>query len=339
MKKPFLYYLTDAFPEHKVDFEQAITDAFGYGKRHGLSSESDLMRYACLALYLTEPGEPADLSDFIINAEKFHALLANDEEAINEFFQLNQFPVSEESRGLIANAIKAANEIKPDEITLANPSTELSVEIYEGKPVNEEWLKLYHPAYHYYSFHPLEIAVKMGNLDAVKKIFNHIIKLNDGYLDILRNSQEMEITGRPIFWLAAICDSGKVPHKRPTHQDYINIIEFLEKELKILPGHEHFRINKYDYIDKYASPTDPLKKQAMLGYCKNQELKKISPGSLKESGLFGDDTDEKKSASKVEDVSASVKTDTTSKTEDEEENKEVQLPTVVKMQNRSKAKS
>ena len=61
------------------------------------------------------------------------------------------------------------------------------------------------------------------------------------------SGEQMQVPGRPIYWLGAVCDSTKAPGT-PSPEAYVAVIDYLETQL----GIEHSSRKKREYIETYA---------------------------------------------------------------------------------------
>lgn len=105
----------------------------------------------------------------------------------------------------------------------------------------------------------LETAIKLGELEAVKKLFSCYEKMTD-YKEKMLTSFYMEVPYRPIFWLAAVCTSENVTkackRETPKTATYIKIMEFMETKLDIPSDYIHKNtlgaITREEYIKLFG---------------------------------------------------------------------------------------
>ena len=119
-------------------------------------------------------------------------------------------------------------------------------------------------------YYCLEIAIKVGNLEAVHSLFSRFEEKRPFFKEEMRSSIYMEVPYRPIFWLSLVCDSRKVPFGAPPCETYIKISQFLEEKLEIKSDYFHQtpkgNISKWEYVEKFCN--DPIKKN-LLDFFRN----------------------------------------------------------------------
>lgn len=133
--------------------------------------------------------------------------------------------------------------------------------LLEGKQVTAQ-ISAFNPTAIPLALNPyyyLEIAIKLGDLEAVKALFNRYAEKRSNYKEEMRQSILMEHPYRPIFWLGAVCDPHK-PQKMgapaPNLTSYVKIVEFMEEKLDISASYQHPTpkglINKTEYISLFC---------------------------------------------------------------------------------------
>lgn len=128
-------------------------------------------------------------------------------------------------------------------------------------------------------FYPLEIAIKAGNLKAVKSLFKRYNEKLDDCIEKMRLSKDMEVPYRPIFWLAAVCDHRKMK-PQVDFKEYTKIIKFLNKKLNVNIDHVHktddaeVDFTFLNYVDTFCA--NPEQKQKMFEFYR-KESRKQSP--------------------------------------------------------------
>lgn len=143
--------------------------------------------------------------------------------------------------------------------------------LINNKEINTTLIENYNPSHiKHPRYYALETAIKLGRLDAVKIIYNALVK--SGHKSNLAKTLGMEVKGRPIYWLAIVCNSQHLKHFEnyndvPHPSVYFEIVDFLEKELSIDPDKpvttaETYTFTKREYIQTHA--TDPQKKEYFL---------------------------------------------------------------------------
>ncbi|MBA3284779.1 MAG: hypothetical protein H0U27_06940 [Nitrosopumilus sp.] len=152
------------------------------------------------------------------------------------FYKSNQFDVND----LIGELCESTINVNESEIYSL-------IELYNPPVHNKNGIPYYYV---------LETAIKVGNLEFVKRIFERYQLTTPNYIEEMRSREKSEVHYRPIFWLAGVCNTRFV-NGRPDPIRYVEIIDFMEEKLQIKPDHIHItpygNITKIKYIEKHAN--------------------------------------------------------------------------------------